>query len=145
MWCGTLAHNNLTASGRETDFACHRIEHELSALYNVAHGAGLAVVTPAWMKYVYKKNPLLFAHWGNELFGIEIDHQDPERSARLAISRLEGFYHALGMTTSFTQLGGRQEDIPYLVENCQMNNGDHCGYFYPLAKQDIAEIYKLME
>lgn len=143
MWCGTLAHNNLTACGRQTDFACHKIEHELSALYNVAHGAGLAVVTPAWMKYVYHQNELLFAHWGHEVFGIEIDHQDPGRSARLAIARLEDFYHSLGLSTSFTEIGGREQDIPYLTENCLMNNGEYCGYFLPLTKQDIAAIYRL--
>lgn len=143
MWCGTLAHNNLTACGRETDFACHRMEHELSALYNVAHGAGLAVVTPAWMKYVYKKNPLLFAHWGSEVFGLELDYRAPEKTALLAIARLEEFYHQLGLPTSFRDIGGREEDIPLLAEKCQMNNGEYCGYFYPLTKQDIMAIYRL--
>ncbi len=144
MWCGTLAHNNLTASGRQTDFACHRMEHELSALYDVAHGAGLAVVTPAWMKYVYQENPLLFAHWGHVLFGLEIDCRDPARTARQAIARLEDFYHSLGMPARFADIGARAEDIPLLAKQCQRNNGAYCGFFRPLAEEDLVKIYEMM-
>lgn len=144
MWCGTLAHNNLTASGRQPDFACHRMEHELSALYDVAHGAGLAVVTPAWMKYVYQENPLLFAHWGHVLFGLEIDCRDPARTARQAIARLEDFYHSLGMPARFADIGARAEDIPLLAKQCQRNNGAYCGFFRPLAEEDLVKIYEMM-
>ena len=144
MWCGTLAHNNLTASGRQPDFACHRMEHELSALYDVAHGAGLAVVTPAWMKYVYQEDPLLFAHWGHVLFGLEIDCRDPARTARQAIARLEDFYHSLGMPARFADIGARAEDIPLLAKQCQRNNGAYCGFFRPLAEKDLVKIYEMM-
>lgn len=144
MWCGTLAHNNLTASGRQPDFACHRMEHELSALYDVAHGAGLAVVTPAWMKYVYQEDPLLFAHWGHVLFGLEIDCRDPARTARQAIARLEDFYHSLGMPVRFADIGARAEDIPLLAKQCQRNNGAYCGFFRPLAEKDLVKIYEMM-
>lgn len=144
MWCGTLAHNNLTASGRQPDFACHRMEHELSALYDVAHGAGLAVVTPAWMKYVYQEDPLLFAHWGHVLFGLEIDCRDPARTARQAIARLEDFYHSLGMPARFADIGARAEDIPLLAKQCQRNNGAYCGFFRPLAEEDLVKIYEMM-
>ncbi len=144
MWCGTLAHNNLTASGRQPDFACHRMEHELSALYDVAHGAGLAVVTPAWMKYVYQEDPLLFAHWGHVLFGLEIDCRDPARTARQAIARLEDFYHSLGMPARFADIGARAEDIPLLAKQCQRNNGVYCGFFRPLAEKDLVKIYEMM-
>lgn len=144
MWCGTLAHNNLTASGRQPDFACHRMEHELSALYDVAHGAGLAVVTPAWMKYVYQEDPLLFAHWGHVLFGLEIDCRDPARTARQAIARLEGFYRSLGMPARFADIGARAEDIPLLAKQCQRNNGAYCGFFRPLAEEDLVKIYEMM-
>ncbi|MDE7035542.1 MAG: iron-containing alcohol dehydrogenase [Eubacteriales bacterium] len=144
MWCGTIAHNNLTASGRPPDFACHRMEHELSALYDVAHGAGLAVVTPAWMKYVYQEDPLLFAHWGHVLFGLEIDCRDPARTARQAIARLEDFYHSLGMPARFADIGARAEDIPLLAKQCQRNNGAYCGFFRPLAEEDLVKIYEMM-
>lgn len=144
MWCGTLAHNNLTASGRQPDFACHRMEHELSALYDVAHGAGLAVVTPAWMKYVYQEDPLLFAHWGHVLFGLEIDCRDPARTARQAIARLEDFYHSLGMPARFADIGAWAEDIPLLAKQCQRNNGAYCGFFRPLAEEDLVKIYEMM-
>ena len=144
MWCGTLAHNNLTASGRQPDFACHRMEHELSALYDVAHGAGLAVVTPAWMKYVYQEDPLLFAHWGHVLFALEIDCRDPARTARQAIARLEDFYHSLGMPARFADIGARAEDIPLLAKQCQRNNGAYCGFFRPLAEEDLVKIYEMM-
>lgn len=144
MWCGTLAHNNLTAFGRQPDFACHRMEHELSALYDVAHGAGLAVVTPAWMKYVYQEDPLLFAHWGHVLFGLEIDCRDPARTARQAIARLEDFYHSLGMPARFADIGARAEDIPLLAKQCQRNNGAYCGFFRPLAEEDLVKIYEMM-
>lgn len=144
MWCGTLAHNNLTACGRQTDFACHRMEHELSALYPVAHGAGLAVVTPAWMKYVYGEDPLLFARWGHAVFGLEIDCRDPARTARLAIARLEAFYRSLGMPASFRDIGARAEDIPLMVRKCQRNNGTYCGFFRPLDDEDLTKIYQAM-
>lgn len=144
MWCGTLAHNNLTASGRQTDFACHRMEHELSALYPVAHGAGLAVVTPAWMKYVYEEDPLLFAHWGQVLFGLEMDYRDPARTARLAIARLEAFYRSLGMPLTLGEIGARAEDIPLMVKKCQRNNGAYCGFFRPLDAGDLTRIYEMM-
>ena len=144
MWCGTLAHNNLTASGRQPDFACHRMEHELSALYDVAHGAGLAVVTLAWMKYVYQEDPVLFAHWGHVLFGLEIDCRDPARTARQAIARLEDFYHSLGMPARFADIGARAEDIPLLAKQCQRNNGAYCGFFRPLAEEDLVKIYEMM-
>lgn len=142
MWSGTLAHNNLVALGRQTDFACHRMEHELSALYNVAHGAGLAAITPAWMRTVCRHGPERFARWANQLFGVDIDFGNLLRGANRGIDRLEAFYRRIGMPTSMEELGARPEDIPLLTEKCQMNNGDRCGFFHPLERQDIAGIYR---
>ena len=88
MWAGMLAHNNLCGVGRRQDWASHQIEHELSALYDCAHGAGLAVVTPAWMTYVMDRDIARFAQFAVRVFGCEMDFRQPENTARAGVERL---------------------------------------------------------
>ncbi len=87
MWAGTIAHNDLLGTGRIGDWGSHQIEHELSALYDVAHGAGLAVVFPAWMRHVYRNDVQRFAQFAVRVWGVGYDFEDPERTALEGIRR----------------------------------------------------------
>ena len=143
MWASTMAHNDILGLGRESDWSSHLIEHELSALYDVAHGAGLAVILPAFFRYQYKHDVARFAQLAVRVFGVEMDFQNPERTACLGIDCLEAFFNSIGMPTTFRELGAKEEDIPLLTEKCAMNNGDMMGYFHPITREEIAEIYRL--
>ena len=143
MWASTLAHNNSCGVGRQMDFASHQLEHELSAKYDVAHGAGLAVVFPAWMKYVFPRNPKKFAQLAVRLWGCEMDFEHPERTALEGIRRYEDFLRSLGMPLTFAELGAEPKDIPELARGVKRNNGDKVGYFVPLDNGDLENIYRL--
>ena len=143
MWASTMAHNDILGLGRISDWSSHLIEHELSALYDVAHGAGLAVIIPAFFRYQYKHDVARFAQLAVRVFGVEMDFRSPERTAATGIDCLEAFLKDIGMPTTFKELGAKEEDIPLLTEKCAMNNGDKIGYFHPLTREEIAEIYKL--
>ena len=144
MWASTIAHNNLLDTGRQGDWSCHQMDHELGALYNVTHGAGLAVMLPAYMRYVYQHDVGRFAQMANRLFDIPMDDTDPKSTALEGINRLEKFFVSLDMPVTFAQLGAKAEDIPYLADHVRLtNNGEKLGFFVPLDKEQIKEIYKL--
>lgn len=115
MWAGMLAHNNSCGVGREQDWASHQIEHELSAFYDCAHGAGLAVILPAWMEYVLPHDPVRLAQFAVRVFGCEMNFADPEATARQGIEKLCLFFHSLGMPITFDELGAKAKDIPDMV------------------------------
>ena len=115
MWAGMLAHNNTCGVGREQDWASHQIEHELSAFYDCAHGAGLAVVLPAWLTYVLPHNPTRLAQFAVRVFGCEMNFEHPEDTARQGIERLRQFFRSLGMPTTLEEIGAKAEDIPAMV------------------------------
>ena len=89
MWAGTMAHNNVCGVGREHDWNSHGLEHELSGLYDCAHGAGLAVMMPAWMEFVMSHNVMRFAQMAVRVFGISMNFENPEETAKLAFRRSE--------------------------------------------------------
>ncbi len=142
MWAGMVAHNNLVGVGRDQDWASHGIEHELSALYDVTHGAGLAVIFPAWMTYVYKHDINRFAQFAVRVWGCEMNSAHPEETAREGISRLKQFLTSIGMPINFKELGAREEDIPYMVEKLGLGNGT-MGSFVPLTAGDVEQVYRL--
>ena len=142
MWAGMVAHNNLVGVGRDQDWASHGIEHELSALYDVTHGAGLAVIFPAWMTYVYKHDINRFAQFAVRVWGCEMNSAHPEETAREGISRLKQFLTSIGMPINFKELGAREEDIPYMVEKLGLGNGT-MGSFVPLTAKDVEQVYRL--
>jgi hypothetical protein len=142
MWAGVVAHNDVLGVGRQQDWATHMIEHELSGLYDVAHGAGLAVVFPAYLRYQVPYNVMRVAQFAQRVFGVEMDFEQPERTALEGIDRLEAFYREIGMPTSFTELGAKEEDIEKLAQKVLINNGDKLGSFHPLTRQEIAEVYR---
>ena len=140
MWAGTLAHNNVCGAGRVQDWASHGIEHELSAMYGCAHGAGLAVVMPAWMEYVMGEGMERFAQFGAKVFGVP--ESDPERMAREGIGRYRAWLREIGMPLTFSELGAEEKDIPALVSKLGLR-GNTLGSFRQLTDDDVANILRL--
>lgn len=116
MWAGMLAHNDIVGVGREQDWTSHHLEHELSALYDVAHGAGLAVIFPAWMEYMMDEDVERFAKFAHNVFGVPLDTDNLENTAKAGIRALRDFFHSIGMPLGFEDLGAKKEDIGILVE-----------------------------
>jgi alcohol dehydrogenase YqhD (iron-dependent ADH family) len=143
MWAGTLAHTNLVGLGREQDWASHSIEHELSALYDVAHGAGLATVFPAWMRHQLDHNPMRFAQFAVRVWGCSMDFEHPERTALEGIERLQSFWRGLGLPVTFAELGAKPADIPALAAKVSRNPDGLCGSFRPLDTAGIEAVLKL--
>ena len=142
MWAGMVAHNNIVGVGRQQDWNSHGLEHELSALYDCAHGAGLAVIMPSWMEYVYKHNVLRFCQMATRVFGCQMDFEAPEATALEGIKRFREFLHSIGMPINFAELGAKEEDIPTLVEKLGVGSGKRAG-FVELSAEDCTEIYRI--
>lgn len=142
MWAGTVAHTNIVGVGREQDWNSHGIEHELSALYDCAHGAGLAVIMPAWMEFVYQHDVMRFAQIAVRLWGCQMNFAHPEVTALEGIRRFRQFLHSIGMPVNFAELGAKEEDIPKLVEKFGIGDGK-TGGFVSLSAADITEIYRI--
>ncbi|MCR4585622.1 MAG: iron-containing alcohol dehydrogenase [Lachnospiraceae bacterium] len=146
MWAGMMAHNNSCGVGRSQDWSSHNIEHELSALYDCAHGAGLAVTMPAVFKYVMSHDVMRFAKVAVRVWGCQMDFDHPEVTALEGIEAFRSFLISLGMPKNFEELGAREEDIPKLVETlCRVNNSDGCVHgFTTLNEDDCTKIYQMM-
>jgi len=142
MWAGMVAHNDTCGVGRESDWSSHQMEHELSGLYDVAHGAGLAVMFPAWMKYVMNHDVMRFAQFAVRVWGCEMDFQNPEKTAKQGIERYENFVSSLGMPIRFSELGAKAEDIPVLVKTMGLGTKTQ-GSFVKLTEEDVRKIYEL--
>ncbi len=143
MWAGMVAHNNIVGVGRSQDWNSHGIEHELSGLYDCAHGAGLAVIMPAWMTFVYKHDVMRFAQWATRVWNCKMDFSNPEKTALEGIAAFKAFLKSIGMPATLAELGGKAEDIPQLVKNFGLPKDGKAGGFVQLSSEDIAEIYKL--
>lgn len=141
MWAGMVAHNNIIGVGREQDWASHDIEHELSALYDCAHGAGLAVITPAWMKFVYKHNINRFAQFAVRVWGCDMNFANPEITVLKGIDRFKSFLKSIGMPVSFAELGANEEDIPTMVEKLCKRDG--VGNFVKIGAKEAEAIFRL--
>lgn len=146
MWAGSLSHNGLTGCGTVGDFASHRLEHELSALYDVAHGAGLAAVWATWARYVYKENVSRFVRFAVNVMGVTNDFTDPEATALAGIEAMERFYRDLSMPTSISELIGREPtdaEIKLMAEKCSRGGARTVGHFKELDMADMEAIYRL--
>ena len=146
MWAGMLAHNNCCGVGRQQDWASHDLEHELSALYDCAHGAGLAVVFPAWMEYNMNHDVMRFAQVASRVWGCPMDFQHPEVTAKAGIAAFRSYLKGIGMPQTMGELGGKEEDIPYLAHTAAYGNGNDgtLGGFVVLREEDMANIYRGM-
>lgn len=141
MWAGMVAHNDIVGVGRSQDWNSHGIEHELSGLYDVAHGAGLAVIMPAWMEFVMSHDVMRFAQMATRLWGCQMNFQHPEVTALEGIRRFRRFLHDIGLPTNLAELGAKEEDIPTLVANQGVK--DRTWGFVRLSSEDITMIYKI--
>lgn len=144
MWCGMLAHNNVCGVGRNQDWASHGLEHELSALYDVAHGAGLAVMAPVWLRYVLEKKPERLVSFAVHVWNIDLDMNDLHGTAIKGIEAFENFLKEIGMPTSFAEIGAKREDIPVMAEKIIKSKGSLGGYV-KLNKEDIIAIYEMAD
>lgn len=142
MWCGTVAHNGACGVGREEDWASHALEHEISAIYNVAHGAGLAVIFPAWMAFMAEHNPAKIAQFAHRVFDIP-KSEDLEEMALAGTARLKHFFRYMGLPVSFKELGIEHPDIDRMLVSLRRNKGELLGNYVKLTMTDCREIYRL--
>lgn len=145
MWASTLAHNDLLSCGRVGDWASHDLEHELSALYGIAHGAGLAVVFPAWMKYVYTHDIARFCQFAMRVFDIELDAFDPKKTALKGIAYLEKFLTSIGMPIRLNELDITDDRFEEMSLKATKNGTSTKGSFVALDADDCKKIYELMK
>ena len=141
MWSGTMAHNGLTGCGRIDDWATHGLEHELSAVYGVTHGAGLAVMFPAWMTYAADINPHKLAQFARRVFGVQ--EADDTKAAFAGIAELKTFLKSIGMPTDMKELGVSEPDIKLLAAKVVENKGDEFGNYIKVNEQVAEAIYKI--
>jgi len=141
MWSGTLAHNNLLNTGRQGDWASHDIEHELSAVYDVAHGAGLAVIFPAWMKHVYKHDVDRFAQFAVRVFDVDHSFFSPEKTALEGIKRLTELFKSMGLPVNLEGLGITDDRFEEMAAKCTTYGP--VGHFVPLDKYGVEAVYRL--
>ncbi len=146
MWAAMMAHNNSCGVGRSQDWTSHDVEHELSAVYDCAHGAGLAVVMPAVFTYNMNHNVLRFAQVATRVWGCQMDFDHPEITAKAGIEALRNFLIEIGMPKNFEELGAKEEDIEKMAHSCTYGNGrtGEIGGFVSLNQKDIENIYRLM-
>ena len=146
MWAGMMAHNNSCGVGRSQDWNSHTIEHELSALYDCAHGAGLAVTMPAVFTYTMNHNVMRFAKAAVRIWGCQMDFEHPEVTAKEGIEAFRNYLISIGMPKNFEELGAKEEDIPKLVEVLCRGDGRQgtISGFVTLNEDDCTKIYKMM-
>ncbi len=140
MWASTIAHNDLLSTGRVGDWATHMIEHELSALYDVTHGAGLAVVFPAWMKLTMKHDLARFVQFAVRVWGVEEDFTEPERTAQEGIARLAAFWKSIGLPGSLAELGIPNDRLEEMASRAVARGA--VGQFVSIKKKEAFEILK---
>ena len=143
MWCGTLAHNGICGTGRQEDWVSHFMEHELSAVYGVTHGAGLAVMTPAWMTFMATHNPSKGAQFARRV--MDVVNDDDTQAALEGIARLRAFYASLGLPITLGQLGIENPDFDLLVHKLHENKGEVIGGYYRLSAVETRQIYELAQ
>lgn len=141
MWAGTVAHNNLLNTGRISDWASHGIEHEISALYDISHGAGLAIVFPAWMKYVCHANMARFVQFAVRVFDVDLAFGETELIVAQGIRKLETYLHSIGMPIRLSEAGIDPSRIGEMAEKA--TRFGPAGNFKKLYAQDVENIYRL--
>ncbi len=142
MWVGTIAHNNLLNTGRIGDWASHDIEHELSGMYDIAHGAGLSIVFPAWMKYVYHDNIDKFIQFAVRVFDIDLSFDEKDKIVLSMIERLEAWYRQMGLPTRLADVGIHEDKLAEMADKCLIGR-ESIGNFRKLGADDVYKIYRL--
>ena len=142
MWAGMIAHNGTCGVGCEEDWASHFLEHEISAIYGVTHGAGLSVIFPAWMTWMVEHNVGKIAQYAVRVWGVP-ESEDKKTVALEGIGKLKAFFSSLGLPVTFKELGVENPDIDRLADSLHRNKGELVGNYVKLTKQDSKEIYHL--
>jgi len=145
MWASSLSHNGLTGCGKKTTFPVHKLEHDFSGLFDVAHGAGLAVLFPAWARYVYHHDIAKFCRFANRVWGIEEDKEHPEETALKGIDALTQYFKAIGMPTTMKELGINPSDYEKIADMTTKGGTIQIQSYIPLTREDILNIYRLAE
>jgi alcohol dehydrogenase YqhD (iron-dependent ADH family) len=141
MWAGKMAIDGTLGAGRTGDWGSHYIEHEVSAIYDVAHAAGLTAVLPAWMEYTYRHNRNMFIKFAMRVFNIEYDPDDPDITILKGIESLKSFFAAIGLPVSMRELGIKDRSgLDKMAENAARHGGGSIGNFVKLEQKDIREI-----
>ena len=146
MWGGSIAHNGLTGCGISDDWATHQLEHELSGMFDVTHGAGLAAVWPSWARYVMHENLRRFVRFAVNVMDVDNDDTDPEGTALRGIEAMERFYHAIGMPINIRELIGREitdDEIREMTRKCSRDYQRTCGCLKVLHAEDMEAIYRM--
>ena len=146
MWASSLAHNDLTGCGGTGDWATHNLEHELSGMFDVAHGAGLAAIWPHWAEYVLSENPKRFARFAVNVMGIDPATKTTEEVALEGIEAMKAFYHSIGMPTSIPELIGREateDEIVRMASLASLDDTATIGSLKVLDKSKMIDIYHL--
>ena len=146
MWGGSVMHNGLTGCGVSDDWATHQLEHELSGMFDVTHGAGLAAIWPSWARYVMHENLSRFVRFAVNVMDVPNDFTDPEGTALKGIEAMERFYHAIGMPVNSKELIGRDitdAEIAEMTRKCSRDYTSTCGCLKVLKAEDMEAIYKL--
>lgn len=138
MWAGTLAHNGLLGLGREEDWGSHGIEHELSAIYDIAHGAGLSIIFPAWIKYVNHLNPARFMQWAVRVWDVDLAFGDGQAVIDEGVRRLEEFYRRMELPVRLSEIGIDDARFGEMAQKCAPR-----GVFMRMNAGDIENIYRL--
>ena len=142
MWAGMIAHNGTCGVGCEEDWASHFLEHEISAIYGVTHGAGLSVIFPAWMTWMVEHNVGKIAQYAVRVWGVP-ESEDKKAVALEGIGKLKAFFSSLGLPVTFKELGVENPDIDRLADSLHRNKGELVGNYVKLTKLDRKEIYRL--
>ncbi len=146
MWGSSVAHWGLTGCGVQDDWATHQLEHELSGMFDVTHGAGLAAMWPSWARYVMHENLSRFVRFAVNVMDVPNDFTDPEGTALKGIEAMERFYHAIGMPINIPELIGRDitdEEIREMTRKCSRDYKQTCGAFKVLKAEDMEAIYRM--
>ena len=147
MWAGSLSHNNLTGLGGVKDFSVHQFGHELSGMFDAAHGATLSVMWPQWARYVVDTDPARFAHYGEAVWRLTRKDGESDRDLALrAIDTTEEFFRSIDMPTTFTELGIgvlSEEQLRELAERCTFFHTRVVGKFCPLDYDGILAVYRM--
>ena len=143
MWAGTMAHNDFLGVGREQDWASHKLEYQLSALYDTPHGAGLAVILPAWMTFVTHHNVMRMAQFSTRVMGVPLNFQDPLSTAKRGIAKLRSFFSTLGLPQNFAELGANPADIERMLDNLPYDTDGTLGAYVKLNRSACEAIYYL--
>lgn len=146
MWAGSLAHNDLTGCGTSGDWATHNLEHELSGMFDVSHGAGLAAVWGSWARYTRSENMPRFARFARNVMGVDTTGMNDEEAAEAGIKAMEGFFASIGMPTNIHDLIGKEitdAQIEEMALKCSNGGTGTIGGLKVLACADMANIYKM--